>query len=131
MPHERVVGVSTVGWWTKYLCLTDSNGVEYRFSIGKEHEIELKNWLRAIVEQRKESLQQEEKRKRVQVVIDFSFLKSAAERGGLVLTTISCPYCGGRVELPKSGSVCKCNHCGREVYATDIFEKIKNLLSDL
>jgi len=132
IPYEKIAGVSTGGWWTRYLAITDSDGVEYRIlNISKERENELKNLIEMLIHQRKMSLQKEEKSKKIQVVVDFSFLKSVAEKGGIVLTTVSCPSCGGQVELPKSGNLAECKYCGKQVYATDIFEKIKHLVSDL
>lgn len=76
-------------------------------------------------------MEAKEKLGKVQVVIDFSFLKSAAEKGGIILTTVSCPYCGGRVELPKAGDTLRCVYCNKLVYATDIFAKLKDLLGSI
>jgi len=131
IPLEKIVGVSACGWWTRYVAIVDSDGLEYRFPINKEKENEMKNMIDLLIHQRRTSLEEEEKSKKVQVVIDFSFLRSIAEKGGLLLTTISCPHCGGPVKLPESGNICKCDHCQREICAFDIFEKIKQLLSNI
>jgi len=133
IPLEKIIGTSAGGWWTKYLTVTDSDGLEYRFPIINEKENEMRNMLDLLIHQRRTTLEEEEKErgKKAQVLIDFSFLRSKIEKGGLLLTEISCPYCGGRVNLPETGNICKCSHCQREMYAVDIFEKIKQLLSDI
>lgn len=129
IPLEKIVGIATCGWWTRYIVMTDSDGIEYRIPIKKNKEYQLKNILDLLIHQRRTTLEQE--KKKVQVVIDFSFLKSTAEKGGLVLKTISCPHCGGYVKLPEKGNICQCEHCQREILAVDIFEKMKQLLSNI
>lgn len=129
LPYEKIVGVSIGGSWGRYLALADSDGTEYRLGATKEIEDEWKNLLQLLILQRRKKVEAEEKGKRIQLVVDFSFLKSIAEKGGLLLTTVSCPHCGGQVELPKSGEFCKCNYCGKQVYAIDIFDKMKDLIS--
>lgn len=129
LPYEKIIGISAGGSWGRYLALADSDGIEYRIAVRKESENELKNLLQLLILQKRKKVEVEEKGKRVQLVVDFSFLKSIAEKGGLLLTTVSCPHCGGNVELPKFGEFCKCRHCGKEVYAIDIFDKMKDLIS--
>ncbi|MFZ7138232.1 MAG: hypothetical protein ACOWW1_07425 [archaeon] len=67
--------------------------------------------------------------KKMSLLIDFSFLKAFIEKGGLVLTTFRCPNCNAPIELPKGGAETKCNHCNSVVYAQDVFEKVKKMLS--
>jgi ribosomal protein S27AE len=62
-------------------------------------------------------------------VIDFSFLRSLMEKGGIVLTTLKCPHCSAPIKMPKDGNQTICDHCGSMIYAQDIFEKIKALIS--
>jgi len=131
IPLEKIVSTSACGWYTRFIAVVDSDGLEYRFPVRKEKENEMKNMIDLLIHQRRISLEEEEKSKKVQVVIDFSFLRSIAEKGGLLLTTISCPHCGAPVKLPETGNICKCDHCQREIYAVDIFEKIKQLLSNI
>jgi hypothetical protein len=45
-----------------------------------------------------------------------------------VLTTVKCPQCGAGIELPKEGSLIKCQHCGSQIYAQDVFDKLEGLL---
>jgi uncharacterized Zn finger protein (UPF0148 family) len=70
----------------------------------------------------------EQKQKRVAVTLDFSSLKSAMEKGGLVLTTLTCPKCNAPLKIPAGGTETVCQHCGSTVYAQDIFKKLKTLL---
>jgi ribosomal protein S27E len=50
------------------------------------------------------------------------------EKDGLFMQVLKCPECGGTVEFPQSGNQAKCSHCGKTIYAEDIFEKIRKLL---
>jgi hypothetical protein len=62
------------------------------------------------------------------VTIDFTSLFSQLENKGIVLQTIDCPSCNGKLEYPKSGDTVVCQFCGSTVHAVDIFEKFKGLL---
>jgi len=69
------------------------------------------------------------KGKKAAVSLDFSSLRSILEKGGIVLTTLSCPKCNGPIKMPSDGHETVCQHCGSTVYAQDIFKKLKTLLS--
>ncbi len=62
------------------------------------------------------------------VTIDFTSLFSQLENKGIVLQTIECPSCSGKLEYPKSGDTVVCQFCGSTVHAVDIFKKFKGLL---
>lgn len=62
------------------------------------------------------------------VNMDFSWLRTEMEKGGLLLTTVKCPQCGGKLELPKSGDLVSCKYCGSVIHAVDVFDKLKTLL---
>ena len=129
LPYESIVGVSGGGWISKYISITDHNGIEHRISVSSNTDFE--RWtilIKQLIKQKRKLLEEKEKEKRVQVIMDFSFLKSFAKKGGIILNTISCPNCNGVVDLPASGNILKCNYCQRQIYATDIFEKMKDLL---
>jgi len=66
--------------------------------------------------------------KKPSIVIDFSFLQTYIEKGGIVLTTLKCPHCSASIKMPKGGAETVCEHCGSTVYAQDIFEKVKKLM---
>ena len=74
------------------------------------------------------AIEEEKRRSRIQYVLDFSFLKTEMERGGVVLSSFKCPNCGASVELPPGGTSCTCAYCKSVIQAQDIFEKIKGLL---
>jgi hypothetical protein len=77
---------------------------------------------------RREEIEAEKRKERVQVLLDFSSLKEYMEKGGLVLQKTKYPECGAPMALPTSGSQTKCEHCGSTVYTQDIFEKVKSLI---
>jgi len=80
------------------------------------------------IEERKEEIESERRKERIQVVLDFSSLKDYMEKGGLAMQTFRCPHCSAPVEFPEKGKTTKCSHCGSKIYARDIFEKIKELI---
>ncbi|MHA2143408.1 MAG: PCI domain-containing protein [Candidatus Thorarchaeota archaeon] len=63
-----------------------------------------------------------------QVVIDFTSLYAQLENKGIMLQTIDCPACGGKLDYPENGSTVQCKYCESTVSAVDIFEKFKSLL---
>jgi ribosomal protein S27AE len=63
------------------------------------------------------------------VVIDFARIIEAARGRGIILDKVECPHCGGIIAIPASGEQFKCEYCGKTVYATSIFDKLKNVLS--
>jgi len=80
-----------------------------------------------ILSQMKERRQELERRK-TPAVIDFSFLKTIVEKGGLVLTTLKCPDCNAPIRIPKNGTQTSCEHCGSVIHAVDLFEKFKKTI---
>lgn len=63
-----------------------------------------------------------------QVAIDFNLLAKQLSEKGIVLTTLECPNCGGRISYPKAGNVITCEYCKTSIQAIDIFEKFKGFL---
>ena len=63
-----------------------------------------------------------------QVIVDFNSLHSQLENKGIVLQTLECPSCNGKLEYPKEGDTINCQFCGATVHALDIFKKFKELL---
>jgi len=63
------------------------------------------------------------------IVIDFAKIIEAARGRGIILDKVECPHCGGAITLPASGERIKCQYCGKTVYATSIFDKLKDILS--
>ena len=77
---------------------------------------------------RKAEIERRRKQERFVISMDFTTIRDYLDKGGVVLTAVKCPQCGGAVELPKSGSLTKCGYCGTALQAQDIFERIKGLL---
>lgn len=63
-----------------------------------------------------------------QVTIDFASLFSKLKTKGVVLESLECPSCKGKLQYPKSGNIVTCKYCGSNVTAIDLFEKFKSLL---
>ncbi|MGD0318637.1 MAG: hypothetical protein ABSB56_02935 [Nitrososphaerales archaeon] len=66
----------------------------------------------------------------VQIVFDFSMIRDYLDKGGLLVSAVKCPQCGGAVDLPKEGNLVKCRYCGSAVYAQDILQRLKELAGD-
>jgi DNA-directed RNA polymerase subunit RPC12/RpoP len=64
----------------------------------------------------------------IQILLDFSALKDALSKGGIVMTTYNCPKCNAAIDLPEAGKVLVCGYCGTRIKPVDIFEKIRSLL---
>ena len=68
------------------------------------------------------------KKERVQVIIDFSFLREYMEKGGMIVQKISCAHCGASMQLPEKGNTVDCPYCKTTHRVQDIFEKVKQLI---
>jgi len=77
---------------------------------------------------RHDEIELEKKQDKVHVMLDFSFLKKYMEDGGLVMQNLKCPECGASIRFPTAGSQTVCEHCGANIYANDIFKKIKEFI---
>jgi len=82
----------------------------------------------AAVALRQDEVERERRQDKVQVVLDFSFLRKYMEDGGMVVQNLKCPECGASVRFPEAGSQSVCGHCGASIYANDVFKKIKDLI---
>ena len=78
--------------------------------------------------ERKLAILELQKKGRVQVVLDFSFLKAYMEKGGMVVQKISCANCGASMHLPEKGNTVDCLYCRTTHRVEDIFEKVKQLI---
>ncbi|MEM3886767.1 MAG: hypothetical protein QXO82_06880 [Candidatus Methanomethylicia archaeon] len=59
---------------------------------------------------------------------DFSWLKSLLDRGGIVLTTVKCPSCGGILDIPNEGKFIKCKYCGQTIFVEDVINIIREVI---
>jgi ribosomal protein S27AE len=130
VPLMKVAGISMGGMLSPFVSIADDaqTHVFHLSGVGKNEFESFRQLIAERCRRRKEEIEAERKKERVQVVLDFSALKDYMEKGGLTLQTTKCPECGGPVKLPTSGNQVKCEHCGSTVYAQDIFEKVKSLI---
>jgi len=99
--------------------------------MSKEETHNFKTILESFIKERYAEIEREKQQSRVQYVIDFSFLKAEMEKGGITLTTIKCPSCGGNVDLPEKGNSIQCKFCNSAIHAHDIFDKMKAFVDKL
>jgi ribosomal protein S27AE len=134
-PLETIKGISgesidSFGWDTDFPKETviNANNVDQTYRLARAPIELVKPFIENAIITRKEEIDSDRKREKIHVMLDFSFLRTYMEKGGLVMQMLKCPYCGGSVALPKTGNQIKCSHCGKTIYAQDIFEKVKNLI---
>jgi NAD-dependent SIR2 family protein deacetylase len=63
--------------------------------------------------------------------LDFGQVLSALKNKGMILETVECPNCGGKLDIsqvPKKEEILQCKHCGKPILAVNVFEKFKELL---
>ncbi len=122
--YEDIIGMSTGGTLLKHLSITDKTDEEHRFHLYVGTPTELIPYIKQFIDARREEIEKGQ----IQIIADFSFLKSVMEKGGVILQTISCPFCGASVSIPETGKVFKCDYCNKEIYAVDVFQEIKELV---
>jgi len=130
IPLMKVGGISMGGTFSPFVCIADDmeTHVFHIHEVGKSEFEPFRQLIADQCRKRKEEIEAEKKKERVQVVLDFSSLKDYMEKGGLILQKTKCPECGAPMALPTTGNQTKCEHCGSIVYAQDIFEKVKSLI---
>jgi DNA-directed RNA polymerase subunit RPC12/RpoP len=70
---------------------------------------------------------QEEKQTQIDSA-DFASLRAFLKENGVIMSDYNCPKCDNMVNIPESGKILICKHCGNPIKPTDIFEKIKSLI---
>ncbi len=78
--------------------------------------------------ERKFAILELQKKERVQVIVDFSFLKDYMQKGGMLVQKITCANCGGSMHLPEKGNTVDCPYCGTTHRVEDIFERVRQLI---
>jgi hypothetical protein len=63
-----------------------------------------------------------------QMSIDYSGIASLLKQKGLFVKAVKCPACGGKLPLPESGDVVRCEYCDTLVQATDVLDKLRDSL---
>ncbi len=133
MPLEDIKGISAEsgdsGNWesAKKVSIVTNDG-EKTFNLQNSLQELLRPMIESAIKTRRDENEAERKRDKIHVMLDFSFLKSIMEKGGLMMQVLKCPECGATVDFPKTGNEIKCIHCGKTIYAQDVFEKIKGLI---
>jgi DNA-directed RNA polymerase subunit RPC12/RpoP len=130
IPLTKLGGISMGGLIMPFISVSDDfqSHVFHISNVGKNEFEPFKQLIIDECRKRKEEIELEKKKERVQLVVDFSMLKDYMEKGGLVLQKIKCPECGAPFTLPTTGNQTKCEHCGNTIYVQDVFEKIKSLI---
>lgn len=133
IPLEGIKGITgdtgnSADWTnTKRICVIDSNG-ENEFMLENAFFETFRPMVEDALKIKRKEIKAMKKKERIHITLDFSFLKTYMEKGGLVMKVLKCPECGGTIEFPESGTQTKCTHCGKSIHAQDIFEKVKSLL---
>jgi len=128
--YEDIIGVSAGGTISKHLAITDKAEEEHRFHFYAKTPAELVPYIKQLIDSRQAEIEKEKTRERIQIIVDFSFLKSVMQKGGVILQTIVCPFCGASVQTPDTGNVFKCSYCRKDIYALDVFQKIRELIRE-
>lgn len=134
-PLETIKGISgesanSDAWsfgWLKETVVNASN-VDQRYRLARAPIELVKPLIENAIITRKEEIDSDRRREKIHIMLDFSSLKTYMEKGGLLLQTVKCPHCDGPISLPTSGSTTICKHCGREIFARDIYDVIKKLI---
>ena len=126
----KVEAISMGGLMIPFISIVDDakTHIFHLQGVGKKQFEPFRKLIIEHCQKRREEIEVEKKKERVQIVLDFSALREYMEKGGLVLQKTKCPECGANIPLPDTGSQTKCKHCGSILHAQDIFEKIKALI---
>jgi hypothetical protein len=127
---NKLGGVSMGGTLMPFVSIADESNVNifHLDGIGKNEFEQFRKTVADWCTYRKNELEAEKRKERVQVVVDFSALKQYMANGGLMLSKTKCPECNAPIPIPETGQQIQCQHCGSLVLAQDIFEKIKSLV---
>jgi predicted RNA-binding Zn-ribbon protein involved in translation (DUF1610 family) len=58
---------------------------------------------------------------------DFADLQESFVVSGIVMSAFNCPKCDRMNDVPKTGKLLICKHCGNPIKPKDIYEKIKEI----
>lgn len=130
VPLLKVGGIAMGGTISPFVSIADDmeTHIFHLNGIGKNEFDEFRRLVTDCCQKRREEIEAEKRKDRIQIVLDFSTLQEYMEKGGLVLQKTKCPECGAPIPLPTTGNQINCPHCGSTILAQDIFEKIKGLL---
>jgi len=124
---ENIVSVSPGKFgFNDKLVILDKNGQHRDFIKPKIHS--LVPIINEAISERRNQLEAQKERERVQIVLDFSSLKDIMAKGGIVMSAYNCPKCNAMVDIPEAGKIMFCKYCGTPIKPVDIFDRIKSLL---
>ena len=127
---ESVEGISMGGMWMKYVSIGGTTG-ENKFHLEGIDDKTFESFRGTVTSQidsRKKEIERLRAVESVQVMIDFSALKDYMNKGGISTQAIKCPQCKAPLSMPESGNLVKCSYCGSTVYASDIMDRVKQLI---
>ncbi len=58
---------------------------------------------------------------------DFADLRQFLKESGIIMSAFNCPKCHNMNDIPETGKLLICKHCGNSIKPKDIHEKIKEL----
>jgi hypothetical protein len=127
---ESVGGIAMGGMWMKYVSIGGTTG-ENKYHLEGVDEKTFAAFRDAIMTQiqtRKQDIEKERTRNDVQAMLDFSILRDYMTKGGISVQSVKCPQCKAPLTMPENGSFVKCTYCGSTVYASDIMDRVKQLI---
>ena len=130
IPLAKLGGISMGGTLIPFVSIADDvqNHIFHIEGIGKNEFPAFRQTIMSCCQKRREELEAEKRKERVNINIDFSTLQAYMEKGGLVLQKTKCPECNAPIPIPATGNQIICQHCGSAILAQDVFEKIRSLI---
>ena len=58
---------------------------------------------------------------------DFADLKRFFTENGIIISAFNCPKCDKMSDIPETGKLLICKHCGDPIKPKDIYEKIREI----
>lgn len=131
MPLESIEGISMGGLIMKYVSIGGTFG-ENKFHLDGINDKTFDNFKQVVlpqIESRKQEIENNEKAKTsMQVMLDFGFLRDYMSKGGISVEAVKCPQCKAPLSMPEQGNFVKCSYCGCTIYASDIMDRVKQLI---
>ncbi len=127
---ESIEGVSMGGLIMHYVSIGGAEG-ENKFHLdGVDDKTfdSFRGTLIAQIEARKKEIDRERTEGSVKIMLDFSALRDYMTRGGISVQAVKCPQCRAPLNMPENGNFVKCSYCGSTVYASDIMDRVKQLI---
>jgi len=127
---ESVAGIAMGGMWMKYVSIGGGTGEnKYHLEgIDEKTFAAFRDTILGQIQTRKQDIEKERTRADVQAMLDFSILRDYMTKGGISVQSVKCPQCKAPLTMPENGSFVKCSYCGATVYASDIMDKVKQLI---